>query len=293
MLIKDGKKVDVPTNFSAAFKKPVMFELHSSQTPVYDGKKHFPKSRGIESYYQMLEKEQLVIFRYADTQRSKTIGGIAEIQYSPGEIEFLSKGNIVCDPSVLAHRELYYWMHNHPQNASGPNFDAKKGPIFYQVNPEKEAKDRVEAAKKKHDAEELILNTWKLTQLREIALGFGDIQAMEKNEDQLQDYLLSVMAKDPVLFYNKATSDRMKRRAEITEAQSYGIISFNEKDRVWSWGKEEVQNGAQICTCMPSEEEKERILRYFDNAIKEDNSDYLNERLSEERKEKPKLIEAK
>ncbi len=298
MLIQDGKRIDPPKAFLNAFKKPVTFELHVSQTPTshITGKRSFPRSRGIEPFYQMAVEDKefgqkLVIFRYAETQRVSNRGGLQEFIHTPTEIEFLSKGNIVCDPTVLSHIELYYWMSLHPQNASSPNFDPKKGAIFYQINPEKDAKERLDAEGKELESRELILKTWKLSDLREVALELGDINAMDKEEFMLRDYLMQVMKRNPVIFYARATGEKMKQRAEITEAVGYGIIQFDPKDRVWSWGKDEPQQVSQICVCMNNEDEKDRLIRYFSTATREDNIDWFNERLAEERKNKVKKLE--
>lgn len=293
MLLKDTKRVDPPKEFLAQFKKPVMFELHVSQTPTshITKKRSFPRSRGIEPFYLLIENkgkedEKIVVFRYAETSRPKSRGGITEYEYTPNEIEFLSKGNIICDPTVLTHRELCYWMSQHPQNFSSPNFDEKKGAIFYEVNPEKEAQARIDIETKSHEAKELILKKWNTDQLREVALEFGDTAAMEKEPVMLKDFLMRIMTMNPVEFYDRVNSDRMKRRAEITEAIFYGIIAFDDKNKIWNWGAKEVQEGGPICKCMNNEDEKDRLLRHFDTSERGDNIDYYNDRMKEERVKK-------
>lgn len=292
MLLKNDVRMDVPKTFVENFTKPVTFELCESQTPINPAtkKRQFPRSRGLEPFYSYFEKQQMVTLRYADQKQPGKIPG--QFDYSPTEIEFLSKGNIVLDPTVARHIELYFWLFNHPQNQSSPNRDDKKMHIFYQVNEEKKAEEKIGKRKARHDAEEKILNEWSETQLKEIALGFGDTLALEKTVPMLQDFLLTVMEKDPVGFFKKATAEDMAMRANIVEGLALKVIVFNDPERTFYWGADPEKNGAEICKVPTEQDEKSRLIKFFNTALKSENEEYFMERLTEARKVEAKRKEA-
>lgn len=300
MILKDGKKTPLPKNFSDGITKPIVFELHSSQGG-YNAATHktqFPGSRGILPFYTIREKVDqskgaatiMVEYRYA-TSQTPDPNMKGEYLYNPPEIAFI-KGQLICDPAKKEHLDLIYILRNHPKNAN--NSDGT--PIFYEVDPEKNANERINKTMARHESEEKILKEWNEDQLREVAFSFGDILAGEKSKKLLQDYLLTKMESDPVGFFKKATAEDLILRANISEALALKVLVFNEAEKIWFWGVDkdrEDKSGNEICRLRADEDPKTRLMIFFNHSVKSENLDYFLDKLKDAREAKSgKKVEA-
>lgn len=290
MFLKDGKKTIVPKEFADNFKKPVVFELHDSQSHynVASKKKQFPTMRAILPFFNVLEDvkgvgsgskggKELVEWRYATTQRHVRPGDKdSGFEYNPPFLPFNNKGQLVCDPATQDHLEMYYLLANHPWNASIPGC---KTPVFFLVDPVKSAKENNEKRKIRKEAEDLVLDETDTEVLSEIAMFYGDTDTSDKTDDQLKDFIMRFVDKDPKKFLDEVKGKKFKSLSEITKAITLGILYY--RDGAWHWSDaDEQKQGSVICKVSPGEDEREVLARHLRKNYTTD-GDYFKDKLEE------------
>lgn len=295
MIFEDGSKITIQKEFVTSFTKPVTFQLCDNQGGINaaSGKLEFPKGRGILPFFTKRKTitgggSKIVEMRYAINQRKNAQD---EYEYSPQTIFFV-KGQLTLDPNKKDHVDLYYILKNHTRNKDSKELEG--APIFFEINPEKISDDKVSKRMARHDAEELILKGWDVNQLREIAFAFGDINAENRTKTQLQDYLSELMDKDPVGFYQKATSEDLVLRANISKGLALKVIA--ERGGIWYWGNDaerEDKNEAEICRVRSGEDAVTRLLVFFNRATKAENLDYFLAKLKDAEQAEQDLKESK
>lgn len=283
MLLKDGKKFSLDKKFVGEFTKAITFQLCNNQGGINPETKklQFSSQRGILPFYTMREKlpkEQggglmLVEVRYATSQRKD--GKDGDYIYTPESIYFV-KGRLVLDPNNKEDIDKLWFLRNHPKNQD-PSVNQGE-PVFFEVDPEKNANERVSTRTSRHQSEHKILEVWDKDQLIEIASGFDDTQADKKSKAQLQDFLLELVDRDPIDFHNKVTSSNFVLRANITKGLTLGLLK--EENGVWYWGEDkdrEDKSGNEICRARAGEDPKTRLIIYFNRSS--ESLDYFTERL--------------
>jgi len=286
MIFVDDIKKGVSKSFVGTFTKPVVYELHESQigsTPVEIGvnKKSYPRSRGIMAFFTTMDKGVTVIWRYAEQHVPKKHAGVQYTQYSPEIINFGPRGQIILDPSVPNHVDLHYFLSLYPRNASSQNFDDSKTPVFYLVDNAATATKQAKIERDKHDAEGFIFNDWDENKLREIAKAFDVFSVDDLSFDEVQIKVLAVMRNNPTHFLERAMSEEMVLRAQITEGSELKLISYDKVKETWYWGENTSKPGEKICTVRQSEDPKDRLIKHWRASIKDDNIEYFVERLED------------
>jgi len=295
MIFQDDKKVSVPSAFVKNFTKPVVYELHPGIL-VQDhntGKTAYPVSYAIETRYNIMDKGTTIEYRYAEHATPRIQGGMSVMHYSPDLITFNSRGQIILDPANSNHVDLHYWLSNHPSNASSFNFDKTKKAKFILIDNQKEAAAKVKVLRDKHESERYILGEWDEPKLREIARGFDVPRVDDLSVEEIQETLIGVMATDPSKFLDRCMSHEMVLRAQIGQAVELGVLAYNDKTSTWSWGEKTSKHEAEICKVRHGEDAKDRLIKYMRQAVKDENIEYLLDRLSDAIEMKNQDVEAK
>lgn len=286
MFLKDGVKTGIPDDFVKEFKKTVVFELCQSQGGFNagTGKHQFPVIRGILPFYNVdeLKKDEkgnavtkAVEWRYAQSATNLKNGAV---DYNPATLDFAA-GRIVCDPASPNAKEIYFLLANHPANQGNPKRDATKSPIFFMVDPIRTAREEMEIRKARHKAEEIILGSTDEKFLRKIALHYEDIQANDRNLDQLQKYLLPMVEKNPKKFIEdvELLQNEESMRGMITEAIALGIVELKGLDWYWKNTSEE-KAGNLICkVANRGDDAVSRLIRFLERAQDDNGMEYFIE----------------
>lgn len=293
MFLKDGVKTGIPDEFVKEFKKTVVFELCPSQSGfnAATGKQQFPVIRGILPFYNVdeLKKDdkgnsvtKAVEWRYAQTS-TKTKNG--DTDYNPMTLDFAA-GRIVCDPAATNAKEIYFLLANHPANQGNPKRDTTKTPIFYMVDPVRTAKEEMEIRKARLTAERIVLESTDDKFLRKIALHYEDIQANDRNLDQLQKYLLPILENNPKKFIEEVEllQKEESMRGTITEAMSLGIVELRGLDWYWKNTSEE-KAGNLICKVANRNDDAiDRLIRFLQRAQDDNGMEYFMEQFKAAKK---------
>ncbi len=194
-----------------------------------------PRSFRVDTQYTVYDEEgNALAYHYYKTKSEKTNGNMVAVNYQPLYIIFEQSG-------VLRVRdaELWWYMVNHPRQASSPFKDETRKANFFFENKGQEA--RRNKARKSTLMEALRLlygnddEALDREGLLEMARFYGITGGDRKTDDEFRQELETFAYKHPKEFINVLNNPVAQCIVSIKKCKEAKIVNYNGATRTWSF----------------------------------------------------------